>query len=122
MSAAKRILALPLVLLALMVQGFIPAAAAAMTARMADPFASLPICSADLNGGGGEQPGAPFDHQRLCDACQVCSASIAIVRSEAPSITPPVVTHTAALPAAESVGPRGPPRLAPRARGPPTLS
>lgn len=120
MFSAKRILALPLVLLALVVQGMTPAAAAVMTARMADPFASMPICSADAAGERRWEPGAPANpHRQLCDTCSVCSAPAALVAPEAPLPAPPLVARVSTRPAVEIAGPRGPPPVVPRARGPP---
>lgn len=121
MSPAQRILALPLVLLALLVQGFTPVAAAAMAARMADPFANLPVCSSVVNG-QGDASGAPADHQQLCDACALCSAPVATLAPEVPLLARPLIVRLVERPPVEIVGPRGPPALTPKARGPPTYA
>lgn len=120
MSSAKRTFALPLMLLALLLQGMAPGVAAAMTARMLDPFADLPICSSDLNGAEIDHAPSPQDHGKAaCAACVVCEAPATLI-PEAPPLAPQPAAVAPIPPAIAVAGPRGPPRIVPQARGPPT--
>ena len=120
MSAAKRTFALPLMLLALLLQGMAPGAAAAMTARMLDPFANLPICSTDLNGEAGQHAPADEEHGRAaCAACVVCQVPAAL-SADPPALPRPPVAVVVGIVRIEIAGPRGPPRRAAQARAPPT--
>lgn len=120
MSSAKRTFALPLMLLALLLQGMAPGVAAAMTARMLDPFANLPICSSDRTGARADHAPAPQDHGKAaCAACVVCQTPAAVT-PQAPIVAPASLAVAPVRPALEVVGPRGPPRRIAQARGPPT--
>jgi hypothetical protein len=118
MSAAKRTFALPLMLLALLLQGLAPGVAAAAAARMLDPFSNLPICSTDLNRTGHDPAPAPHQGQ-LCAACTVCAAPVAALIADVPVLAPPPAQAVVAAVRVEIAGPRGPPSRTPRARGPP---
>jgi hypothetical protein len=119
MSAAKRTFALPLLVLALLMQAWAPAAAGVAAARMLDPLANLPICSTSLEG-GQKDPAAPSPHRdQDCAACTVCSAPVAALARE-PSVSPrgPAVAAVS-LQSVEIVGPHGLPRRTAQARAPP---
>jgi hypothetical protein len=119
MSSARRTLALPLMLLALLLQGFAPAAASVAAARMMDPFSNLPICSTSLNGAADEDS-TPAQHEKSsCAACVVCSIPAVAPAPEvdAPAYSPVQVANL--TPRVEIVGPRGPPRRTAQARAPP---
>jgi len=123
MRRAPRPIALLLVQLALLLQLASPAAAAAMAARMADPFAAMPICSVDREADGRTKDGqAPVHHD--CQHCVACAA-VAI-----PALEP---GGTVALPQPAQVrvlkprltalaSPRGPPLGRPNARAPPAFA
>ncbi len=119
MSAAKRTFALPLMLLALLLQGMAPGVAAAMTARMLDPFSNLPICSTPLNGAATDQAPAQDHGQAACAVCVVCNLPAALA-ADAPILPPAPVTVAVATVQVEIAGPRGPPRRTAQARAPPT--
>jgi hypothetical protein len=119
MSAAKRTFALPLMLLALLLQGLAPGVAAAATARMLDPFSNLPICSTDLNGAKSDHAPAQDHGQAACAACVVCQVPAALT-ADVPALPRPPIAAVVATVRVEIAGPRGPPRRAAQARAPPT--
>lgn len=121
MTAARRMLALPLMLLALMLQGLSPAVAAVAAARMADPFANMPICSTDI-GGKKDTPSTP-DHGKACAFCVVCAAPALAPAPDVPQIAPISPARTLTTPLArKTAAPRAPPRRTAQARAPPAYS
>ena len=121
MSSAKRTFALPLMLLALLLQGMAPGVAAAMTARMLDPLSNLPICSTDLNGAKSDRAPSQDHGQAACAACVVCNVPAALT-ADAPSLPPAPPSVAIATVRVEIAGPRGPPRRTAQARAPPQLT
>jgi len=113
---------LPLALLAIVLQVFLPALAVrAVSAGL--PVVHLTICSADPGtsapNGGDHVPG----QHAHCPLCQIAaSASPTLVAGQA--ALPPPARSAAAVIAdpAESAGPRGPPEHRHRARAPPRFS
>ncbi|HEY3799782.1 MAG TPA: hypothetical protein VGL58_15640 [Caulobacteraceae bacterium] len=112
MARLGRLLALPLMLLALALQGYAPAAAAAMPR---DAFGQ-PICTAHPGAGGHQDAHA---HDCCADACALAGLG-------APPADPPVLTRSAASAEIIAWAPPAAPdfhtaaRLPPRARGPPS--
>ncbi len=122
MGFSRRIFALPLIVLALLMQLGAPAAAAEMAAAMVNPFAAMPICSVDhgKRGAGGEHDPAHHHDMGECPLCAACApvhaAPTATVQQVRPSLFPVRIERQ---PSPGEAAPRGPPRLAPRARAPP---
>jgi hypothetical protein len=117
MRFSRRLLALPWMLLALLVQAGAPVEAARMAADMANPLAAMPICAPERSHAPGDQK-APADH-RDHDCC-TCAAPVV----DAPPAAAPVPAARVAVvlgrpEIAAQASPRGPPRLRPNARGPP---
>ena len=119
MSAAKRLFVLPLILLALLLQGAAPAIAAVRTAL--DPFANLPICSTDRTG-GQEDPAAPAHDQGGCQHCGACVAPMSALPPAETVLPSRFHAPEPRAPLAGNAAPRGPPRLTARARGPPLFA
>jgi hypothetical protein len=123
MTSARRMLVLPFLILALMLQGLGPSAMA--VAQAADPFANLPTCSTDLGGGGQNQaPGAPAgQHQDACEHCLTCASPVLAVDPGGPCVGAPAGPVAQAAPVFTRTSP---PRPAPRgpaqARAPPAFS
>lgn len=123
MRRAPRIIALPLVLLALLLQLASPAAAAVMAVRVADPFAAMPICSVDRDADGrGKERQAPLHHD--CQHCVVCAA-IAVPALEpvgAVALPQPAQVRILRPRLTAQASPRGPPLGRPNARAPPVFA
>lgn len=120
MKRLGRLIALPLLILALALQGLAPAQAEAMPR---DAFGQ-PICSGDGVRSDTVQKKAPAhsDHEHDC-----CAAACAVAGMSAPSdagvtVPPPSVVLAAIAIRAAVSGPRGPTLRIPKARGPPILS
>jgi len=121
MERLGRLIALPLLIVVMALQGLAPAQASTM-AR--DAFGQ-PICTGD---GVASQPGkkqAPGQHQ----GHDCCAAACAAAFSTAPPLSDTAVAMAwpaearVSLSAARStLGPRGPPDRPPNARGPPSLA
>jgi hypothetical protein len=121
MRASRRIFALPLVLLGLLLQIGAPIDAARMAAAMADPFAAMPVCSPDKTSApSGRQ--VPADRHGDHDCC--IAAAFAATGGEPVSTGASAPTLSVAQISrpqfAVQASPRGPPlRRANAARAPP---
>jgi len=113
---------LPLALLAIVLQVFLPALAVrAVSAAL--PVGGLTICSAAPGpsgpDGGGHVPGK----QAHCPLCQIAASASATLVAGQVSVPRPVrIAAAVVADPAESVGPRGPPEHRHRARAPPRFS
>ena len=122
MRLSRRMFALPWVLLALLLQVGAPVEAARMAAQMADPFASMPVCSPDRTAGGSPSDHqSPADHQgHECGLCAACAPVHAGAPPVAAAPAPTLAEVALARPQfSVQASPRGPPLRAPTARGPP---
>ena len=120
MRRARRPFALPLVLLALVMQLLSAPAAAAMAARMADPFAAMPICSVERDADGrAKDPQAPVHHD--CQHCVACTAVAAAAIEPSGTVALPQPSQVRVLRPRlnPQASPRGPPLGRPNARAPP---
>jgi len=123
MRTYRQLFVLQVFLLALVVQVMLPAA----MVRAAAAFAltdGATICSTSSNDGLHDVGGGPGQHKHtLCLACQVSATSHPVLVTESPvTQTIAVVTGRIVFDPSQSAGPRGPPRIGPPARAPPTLS
>lgn len=121
MGSPGRKFALPLVLLALTLQLFAPAAAARMAAAMADPFAAMPICSAGQQTDGKSKQ-APAHHD--CEHCVLCTlvAPTHALGADPVALPTPSETVLARPRVHAQASPRGPPLWRPNARAPPAFT
>ncbi|HTI67690.1 MAG TPA: DUF2946 family protein [Caulobacteraceae bacterium] len=123
MRPAGRIFALPLLLLALLLQAGAGIAATRAQADGANPFAAIPVCSPDKAkaGHGGQTPGAEHgDHH--CGACLLGAAATPPLLAGTQLLIPGGLNRVATPALARHVQPRGPPGRAPKARGPPAFA
>lgn len=118
----RRILVLPFVLLALLLQAGAGTAAARAQADAANPFGAIPICSADKTKAGRDAPSPSGHAQHQCGACVVCIALHPPLIAAAAGFTPSVMDTADAPAIAPSIRPRGPPRGSANARAPPALA
>lgn len=82
----------------------------------ASPRGGTPSC---MNMGGAR--GAPSKPEKPAKACAFCAVAAHLpVCGSAPAPAPPATVAWLAWRPAAGLGPRGPPALDPRARGPPT--
>lgn len=120
MKRLGRFIALPLLIIAMALQGLAPAQAAAMPR---DAFGQ-PICSVD-GVGGDIQKKAPLHQGHEHDCCAAaCAAAFVVVGPVAAigvELPPGRSTDVRRGLALSTLGPRGPPGRPPNARGPPTL-
>jgi hypothetical protein len=117
----SRILALPLVLLALLLQAGAGIAATRAQAEAANPFAAIPVCSPDKPGHTGQGPaGEHGDHH--CAACLVGAAAQPGLLASATPLVPGGLEAVANAAPPRYAAPRGPPSRAPKARGPPLFA
>jgi hypothetical protein len=119
MGRLGRLLALPLLMLALLAQGFAPARAAAMSR---DAFGQ-PICTGmGVGQAGQKQTPMPAGHSHDCCAA-ACHAGTLLASPPAvlAAFAPPSRV-LAAFARTAVQGPRGPPDRFAEARGPPSLS
>ena len=119
---AKRLLALPLLLVALALQALAPGAAARAEARALDPFSNLPICASG-HMGGERGPSAPADrHGGACAACVLCTGPAPALLPEFTLAQPLASCEAAAGVTADLPGPGAPAIESARARGPPDIA
>ena len=119
MGRLGRFLALPLLMLALLAQGFAPAQAAAMRH---DAFGQ-PICT-EMGVGKAGQKQAPTPAGRSHDCCAAACQGATPLASPIPfaAFSPPSPGTVSVFALASLRGPRGPPDRFAEARGPPSLS
>jgi hypothetical protein len=121
MGRLGRLIALPLLIVVMALQGLAPAQASTM-AR--DAFGQ-PICTGD---GVAAQPGqkkAPdqhSSHECCAAACAAAFTATAPAADLSAALTWPSQTRVSLHAANATLGPRGPPDRPPNARGPPSLA
>ncbi len=117
MKGLGRILALPFLMLALLVQGFAPAQAATMPR---DAFGQ-PICTlAGVSKPGDPQKAPAQSHDCCAAACQAMATPLSPPTTVEVTVEPPSAPAVFALRRASALAPRGPPPRPIDATGPPS--
>jgi hypothetical protein len=121
MERLGRLIALPLLIVVMALQGLAPAQATTM-AR--DAFGQ-PICTGDgVSGPAGEKqtPAQHQGHDCCAAACAAAFATSALPTETTVALTWPAEAVVGLHAARSTLGPRGPPDRPPNARGPPSLA
>jgi hypothetical protein len=123
MRSAGRIFALPLMLLALLLQAGAGVAATRAQAEAANPFGSIPICSPNLakpDPAHQSPAGQHGDHH--CGVCLVGAAAQPALLATAATLPPRDRAAVASPALSRHRLPQGPPGRTPNARGPPAFA
>ncbi len=121
MERLGRLIALPLLILSLALQGFAPAQASAM----ARDSLGQPICTGDgvRSDAGPKKAPAHSGHEHDCCAAACAAAGTLAAPADLGAAVSPPSAVLSRIPIRAMVrGPRGPPPRIARARGPPILS